>query len=150
MPKPFDTEILELQIKNILQIRQRQQQRNVNADKEIHDDEDTLNKFDRDFINRIKEIVEKNIDNDAFSIADITESLGISRSLLHVKMKSLLNMSMGDYIRKRRLNAACKLLHEGYNVSETAYKTGFADPNYFSKAFKKEFGMTPSEYIEQG
>lgn len=150
VPKPFDTEILELQIKNILQIRQRQQQRNVNADKEIHDDEDTLNKFDRDFINRIKEIVEKNIDNDAFSIADITESLGISRSLLHVKMKSLLNMSMGDYIRKRRLNAACKLLHEGYNVSETAYKTGFADPNYFSKAFKKEFGMTPSEYIEQG
>ena len=53
---------------------------------------------------------------------------------------------MGDYIRKKRLNKACELLRDGYNVTETAYKTGFANPNYFSKAFKKEFGVKPTEY----
>lgn len=106
----------------------------------------SLSKFDKDFINKINELIEKNIDNDEFSIADITQSLYISRSLLHVKMKSLLNISMGDYIRKKRLNKACELLRDGYNVTETAYKTGFANPNYFSKAFKKEFGVKPTEY----
>ncbi len=150
VPKPFDPDILELQVKNILRIRQHQQERNVNVTADSIKEDDKLNKFDKDFINRIKEIVEKNIDNDQFSITDITSSLAISRSLLHVKMKSLFNMSMGDYIKKRRFDLACKLLKEGYNVSETAYKTGFADPNYFSKAFKKEFGLTPSEFIGKG
>ena len=103
--------------------------------------------MNEEFINKINDLIEKNMDNDEFSIADITSSLSISRSLLHIKMKSLLNISTGDYIRKRRLNKACSLLKEGYNVSETAYHTGFADPNYFSKAFKKEFGVSPTEYL---
>ena len=66
-----------------------------------------------------------------------------------MKMKTLLDISTGDYIRKKRLAHACSLLAEGYNVSETAYKTGFSDPNYFSKTFKKEFGVTPTEYHNQ-
>jgi AraC-like DNA-binding protein len=53
---------------------------------------------------------------------------------------------MGDYIRKKRLNKACELLREGYNVSETAYKTGFVYPSYFTRCFKKEFGIKPTEY----
>ncbi|MDR2805827.1 MAG: helix-turn-helix transcriptional regulator, partial [Dysgonamonadaceae bacterium] len=84
--------------------------------------------------------------NDRFSVVDITQNLGISRSLLHVKMKSLLNISMGDYIRKKRLNIACDLLRNGYNVSETTWKTGFTDPNYFSKCFKREFGVRPTDF----
>ena len=95
----------------------------------------------------MKLLVEENLSNSDFSIADITTSLGISRSLLHVKMKSLMNMSMGDYIRHQRMERACQMLREGNNVSETAYATGFTDPNYFSKIFKKSIGRTPTEYI---
>ena len=54
---------------------------------------------------------------------------------------------MTDYIRRRRMARACELLREGFNVSETAYRTGYSDPNYFTKVFKKEFGCTPTEYI---
>jgi AraC-like DNA-binding protein len=106
----------------------------------------SLSKYDKEFISKINELVEKNIDNDRFSVVDITQTLGVSRSLLHVKMKNLLNLSMGDYIRKKRLNKACQLLREGYNVSETTWKTGFTDPNYFSKCFKKEFGVRPTDF----
>lgn len=143
--KPFDPQILELQVKNIIHMKQVQREKVANT---LGSDVESvsLSKFDKDFINQINELIEKNIDNDEFSIADITQALFISRSLLHVKMKSLLNISMGDYIRKKRLNKACELLREGYNVSETAYKTGFANPNYFSKSFKKEFGVKPTEY----
>ena len=77
----------------------------------------------------------------------LQKKCGISRSLLHVKMKSLINISMGDYIRRKRIDRACQLLRQGYNVSETTYRIGFADPNYFSKIFKKHIGVSPSEYI---
>jgi ligand-binding sensor domain-containing protein/signal transduction histidine kinase/DNA-binding response OmpR family regulator len=143
--KPFDPQILELQAKNIIQIKQVQREKiagTLGSDVESA----ALSRFDKEFINKINELIEKNIENDRFSIADITQNLTISRSLLHVKMKSLLNISMGDYIRKKRLNKACELLREGYNVSETTWKTGFADPNYFSKCFKKEFGVRPTDF----
>ncbi len=146
VPKPFDPEILELQVKNIMHMKLIQRERiaqTLGSDVEAT----SLSKFDKEFIEKINKIIEDNISNDAFSITDITQTLFISRSLLHVKMKSLLNTSMGDYIRKKRLNKACELLREGFNVSETAYKTGFSDPSYFSKAFKKEFGVRPTDYL---
>ena len=143
--KPFDPQILELQVKNIIHMKHTQQKKIVNT---LGDDVEStsLGKFDKDFITKINELIEKNMENDEFSVVDITKSIGISRSVLHVKMKSLLNISMGDYIRKKRLNMARSLLDEGYNVSETAYKTGFVYPSYFAKCFKKEFGVKPTEY----
>lgn len=152
--KPFDPQLLDLQIKNIISTRHERQKHMVNtnpADNTSLQEEKSpaISKFDEEFINKINDLINKNIDNDEFSVTDITSALCISRSLLHVKMKSLLNISMGDYIRKKRLNLAQKLLRDGYNVSETAYRSGFSDPNYFSKVFKKEFGITPTEFIEE-
>lgn len=113
----------------------------------LPDDIPTLTRFDQEFLERINALVEANIDNSQFSIADITREMGISRSLLHIKMKSFANASMTDYIRKRRMTRACELLRQGYNVSETAYRTGYADPNYFTKVFKKEFSLTPTDFL---
>jgi ligand-binding sensor domain-containing protein/signal transduction histidine kinase/DNA-binding response OmpR family regulator len=143
--KPFDPQILELQVKNIIQIKQSQREKIVNT---LGRDVESvaMSKYDKEFINKINELIENNIQNDRFSIAEITQTLGISRSVLHVKMKNLLNISLGDYIRKKRLNKACELLSEGYNVSETTWQTGFTDPNYFSKCFKREFGVRPTDY----
>lgn len=147
--KPFDLQILDLQVKNIMKIVSRRQKNLINETVDSDNDNKTqMSKPDEEFFSKINDLINKNIDNNEFSVADITSTLSISRSLLHTKMKSLLNLSIGDYIRKKRLNLAKKLLRDGYNVSETAYRTGFADPNYFSKVFKKEFGMTPTEFID--
>ena len=72
----------------------------------------------------------------------------IGRSLLHTKMKSLMNTSAGDYIRHKRIQKACEMITQGHNVSETAYSCGFSDPNYFSKVFKKMVGVAPSDYVK--
>ena len=145
VPKPFDPQALDLQIGNILQLRSNLQKEIVDTDK---DDMEAvpISDLDRDFINRINQLVDDNIGNADFSIGDVTASIGVSRTLLHVKMKNLINMSMGEYIRKKRLDKACYLLKHGYNVSETAYRTGFSDPSYFSKTFKKHIGVSPTEY----
>ena len=155
--KPFDPQILQLQVNNILQLVKRRQQlilerlRAGEHSPAIGDTEteetQTLSDLDKRFIEKMNSIVEDNIANSDFSIADITTALAISRSLLHVKMKSNLGMSMGDYIRKKRLDKAQQMLRQGHNVSETAYATGFADPNYFSKTFKKHLGISPTDFI---
>ena len=145
--KPFDPQVLELQINNIVQLVKNRQHQLVNTPG-VDAEADTLTGLDREFVRNINGIVEKNIANSDFSIADITSELGVSRSLLHTKMKSLMDISMGEFIRKKRLEKACELLKKGYNVSESAYRTGFSDPNYFSKAFKKQMGVSPSEYVE--
>lgn len=143
--KPFNPQILELQVNNIIQIKQVQRKKIANTLGSDVDSE-SLSRFDKEFIHKMNELIEKNIENNDFSVVDVTRELGLSRSVLHVKMKSLLDISMGDYIRKKRLSKACNLLQEGYNVTEAAYKVGFSDPHYFSKTFKKEFGKNPSEY----
>ncbi len=146
--KPFDPNILDIQVKNLLQlIKQRQTEM---AEARTEDMESVaLSELDKKFITRMNELVDANLANSDFSIGDITRELFVSRTQLHIKMKSLLNMSMGDYIRKRRLDLACRMLREGNNVSETAYATGFSDPNWFSKTFKKHIGVTPSEYVNK-
>lgn len=143
--KPFDPEVLELQVKNIIGLQKSRQNEIVNT-QDNNLDATSLSDIDKDFLHRINELVEQHLGDSNFSVAEITDTLSISRSLLHTKMKNLVNMSMGDYIRKRRLDHACSLLRQGYNVSETAYRTGFADPSYFSKTFKKHIGVSPTEY----
>jgi len=105
------------------------------------------NPRDEKLLNEIKTFIDDNIENENLSVSDITQAVGVSRTVLHVKMKNLIGMSIFEYVRNLRLNKAKELLKEGFNISETAYKTGFSDPNYFSKCFKKKYGSTPSDYI---
>ncbi len=148
--KPFSPHALKLQVKNIVKRLQAQQKRLAGIPEHEDVAADRLSKLDKDFLNKINVTVKENLGNSDFSVEDVTKTIGISRSLLHNKMKSLLNISMGSYIRQKRLEEAKRLLQEGYNVSETAYKTGFSDPNHFSKTFKKQFGMNPGEYVKNG
>lgn len=149
VPKPFDPETLLLQTANLLRLLRNRQERIVEEGEGAIDANDTMTPIDRDFIHRIVTLVDQNIGNADFSVTDITVQLAVSRSLLHTKMKSLMNISAGDYIRHVRIKKACSMLAEGYNVSETAYACGFSDPNYFSKAFKKQTGIPPGEYRSQ-
>lgn len=143
--KPFDPQVLELQVKNILQLV-KNRQIDIMADGGTSTGDNSLNELDKKFLNEVNKLIEEHIEDSEFGVNDVTEALHISRTTLHLKMKNLVNVSMGGYIRHKRLVRACELLKQGYNVSETAYGAGFADPNYFSKVFRKAFGVSPTQY----
>ena len=98
---------------------------------------------------QITEIVEKQLDNSEFTIEEFAKQLGMGRTLFYQKLKSLVGLSPVDFVREIRLKRAMQLLTEGqYNVSAVAYMSGFNDPKYFSKCFKKRFGKSPSDYCK--
>ena len=95
-------------------------------------------------------IIEKNITNTDFSVDDLTKSLHLSRTHLHRKLKSLTDQSATEFIRNIRLKHAIKLMKTGdYKINEIGYAVGFNSHNYFTKAFKKQYGKSPSEYIKE-
>lgn len=103
---------------------------------------------DKNFMPQIDEIISAHIGDDSLSVETLVDGLGIGRSKLFEKMKALLNTTPRDYIQKRRMERAAELLKEGsLNIAEIAYKTGFGHPPYFTRVFKKYYGVTPTEYI---
>ncbi|MDE5942189.1 MAG: helix-turn-helix domain-containing protein [Muribaculaceae bacterium] len=105
------------------------------------------NHVEREFIAAVDKLIAANLSNTDFCVDTITSTLGMSRTLLHNRIKSITGRSISDYIREKRFAEAVRLLSDGYNVSETAWRCGFADPGHFSKMFKKRFGILPSRYI---
>ncbi len=79
----------------------------------------------------------------------LADSIHLSRSSLHRKLKALSGMSTTELVRNYRLQKATALLREGYNSSDAAYKTGFGSPAYFTKSFREVYGMTPGDYIRK-
>lgn len=144
--KPFNTQALELIVQNMLRTRD-QNRKQLKDDPEFNITAVAKNPRDEKLLNAIKEFVNENIENENLSVSDITQAVGVSRTVLHVKMRNLLDMSISEYVRTLRLNRAKELLLEGHNISETAYQTGFSDPNYFSKCFKKKYGSSPTDFI---
>ncbi len=91
--------------------------------------------------------LENNLDNGDVSAEDIASALHISRSVLFDKCRTLLGKAPTEYLRDLRFGKAAEMIAEGsLTIAEIAYRTGFNDAHYFSKAFKKRFGVTPSEY----
>ena len=96
------------------------------------------------FFEKLNAIIEENISNDEFSVEELSQAVGMSRSQLHRKLSALADLSASHYIRNYRLKRAKEFLvnHAG-SVSEIAYMTGFGSPAYFNKCFREYFGETP-------
>lgn len=108
---------------------------------------ENLSKQDRNFLDLLYASMEKHVSEQDMSINTISQELLISHSKLNYKLKELTGETPGSFFRKYKLNTAARLLREGkYNVSEVAYLTGFGTASHFSVAFKKQFGVSPSEY----
>lgn len=144
--KPFNNTRLELQVRNLLNTRQNNMLRfKHNPQTDVRSLAKTPH--DEKFMERLVELIMSNLDNDQFSIKDITDSLSVSRSFLHIKLKNLADLSATEFIRTIKMKEARKKLLSGMNVSETSFAVGISDPNYFSKCFKKQFGQTPTEFL---
>lgn len=94
----------------------------------------------------VLQCIDKNLHNSQFSVEIICLEVGLGERQLQRKLKAITNKSPNQLIRSVRLHRAKELLlKRSATISEVAFQTGFANPSYFSKVFKKEFGIRPSE-----
>lgn len=98
------------------------------------------------FLQKLTEVVEKNLDNEQFGVEDLAREAGMSRSQIHRKLQELTGQSTTQFIREIRLQYAMELLRKQVGtVSEIAYRVGFNSPTYFSKCFHDYYGFPPVE-----
>jgi ligand-binding sensor domain-containing protein/signal transduction histidine kinase/DNA-binding response OmpR family regulator len=143
--KPFHPALMRKQISNLLNTKENQKKLYIANKVELSDI--VANERDKKLITDIEKIILKNLDNEAFSINDIMKEIGIGRTLLHVKLKSVVGLSTTEFINNIRIKESVKALLSGSNVSEAAYATGFSSPGYYTHCFKKIFGLSPTEYL---
>lgn len=144
--KPFDMSVLKARLRNLLRNRKKLQ----SAVSSCSPDQSEIvydNPLDKEFMKRIDALIEEHLDDSEYSVNGLCRDIGMSRSSLFNKIKALTGQGPNDYSRFIRLRHAAELLmKKQYNVSEVATLTGFGDPKYFSTAFKKQFGQSPSKY----
>lgn len=120
------------------------------ADMNLSAENITVPGSDKDFLENLDKVIFDNISDPGFSNDQIADALFISKTTLIRKVKGLLGTTPNDYLRQQRLALAAKmLLKEGCRISDVCYSVGFNTPSYFTKCFKKEFGVLPAEYIKQ-
>lgn len=145
--KPFDLPVLKSKIATILNNRTLYRRKYI--DKSAFNDESIhLHELDKKFMEQVVEHIEEKMVNEDFSIDTLAMEMAMSRSVFFKKMKSLTGQSPQDFIRDLKMKRAATLLNEKkYSISEIAYLTGFPNSKYFSTAFKKYYGKTPSEFV---
>ena len=144
--KPFEPDELRARIKNLIEQRKRLH-KHFKELGILELNETEITSLDKKFMQQVYDIISNNISNQSFGLEMLAENLSISRSLLHKKMFSLTGESPGEFIRRIRLNKASNLIENNFgNISEIALEVGFSNPAYFSEAFKRQFGVPPSQY----
>ena len=148
LDKPFHISYLSARIRNLLESRrllfQKFSRTPYASLKSI-----AGNKTDEDFLVKLNEIIEKNIENSDFSIDNLAKEIGISSSGLFAKIKQISGVTPNRLILSMRLKKAAELLNERrYRVNEVCYRVGFNNPSYFAKCFQKQFGKLPKDFTD--
>jgi signal transduction histidine kinase/DNA-binding response OmpR family regulator/ligand-binding sensor domain-containing protein len=146
LTKPFDIELVIQRIKSIIQNRKAVREKALKIIDENNTDTLYTNELNDKFVKKAVEVVRSNMDNTEFGKEEFASAMYVSPSLLYKKIKSLTDRSPVDFIKSIRLNHALELLQtRKHTVTEVSEMCGFSSIKYFSEAFKKHFGKTPSE-----
>jgi YesN/AraC family two-component response regulator len=150
LTKPFSTEELRLRVNNL--IRQRQQLREkFSRSLRLLPAGAAVVSADERFLQKVLLVMEANVANAEFDVEAFSREVGISRAQLNRKLTALAGQSPAEFIRSFRLQKAAALLKSQVgNVSDVAYKVGFTNLPYFSKAFRDYHGVAPSELLAGG
>ena len=146
--KPFEPAVLSALIQSQLKNRERVRKLLTNATTtEDEGVENALSEQDKHLMEELYKLMEDELSNSELDVTRITKMLYISRTKLYYKIKGLTGETPSNFFRTYKLNRAAELLKSGkYTVSEIADKCGFSTQSHFSVVFKKQFGVTPSEY----
>lgn len=143
LSKPFHQEELKVRLEQLIEIRRKLQERYANLN--LEEMNQLPSNVEDEFLRKVRQIVEANLSDSEFDIAQLCRAVGMSRSQLFRKLKALTGKSASLVIRSIRLQKARHLLKTSrINVSEAAYTVGFKDLAYFSKCFSEEYGEQPS------
>ena len=160
--KPFSATYLKARVKNLLTQRQKLQgiYRNnlmtgtlatTSEEETVEEKGPEMSSNDRKFMDKLVDLMEKNMDNGELVVDDLVQELAVSRSVFFKKLKTLTGLAPIEFIKEMRIKRAVQLIETGeYSMTQIAYMVGINDPRYFSKCFKQKMGMTPTEYRDKG
>mgnify|MGYP000721324344 CR=1 FL=1 len=143
--KPFSATYLKARVENILTQRVKLQQlycaNLMNIQPVAEEEQQTqpeMSSHDRKFMEKLTELMEKNMDNGDLIVDDLVQELAVSRSVFFKKLKTLTGLAPIEFIKEMRVKRAAQLIESGdYNMTQIAYMVGINDPRYFSKCFKQ-------------
>jgi DNA-binding response OmpR family regulator len=144
--KPFNFEELAARIKNLIEQRKHLREK---FGKEINVKADSVssNAVDKEFVQKIIDIIEKNLGDEKFDSAMLSELLFVSRSQLNRKLHAVTGQGPGEFIRIYKLKRAAQMILENrLSITQIAYEVGFGSPAQFTRSFKKYFNCLPSEF----
>jgi signal transduction histidine kinase/CheY-like chemotaxis protein/AraC-like DNA-binding protein len=146
LSKPFDELELKVQLENLLHIRKMLQEHYKVSESKVESQAEPKPIEDA-FLIKLKALIHAKLDDEDFGILQLCRSMQMSRTQLHRKITALTGKSTSIYLRYLRLQQAKILLKkEELNISEVAFAVGFSDPNYFTRTFTEEFGITPTGF----
>ncbi len=146
LTKPFSAKELKIRVKNLI-IKRSELRKKFSRATIIKPSEVSAVDADRQFLQKTIKSIEAHFEDEQFSVERLSEEISMSVSQLNRKLKALIDQPAGQLIRSLRLQRAADLLSQNAgSVAEVCYKVGFGDQSYFSRAFKKQFGCSPSEY----
>lgn len=145
--KPFYAKELRTRVKNLLHQRDRLKEKYSRLSL-IKPDDIPLKSIDQAFLEKVVKVIESSLGDERFGVQELIREIGMSRTQLHRKLKALTNQSSNEFIQNIRLQRASEMLKNNTGtIAEIAYRVGFANPPYFTRAFKQHFGHTPSEHL---
>lgn len=145
--KPFDVDSLKSIINGVILNREKVKGKYKSYLSSQHLKDATFSNADEKFVLKLEEFVEKNISDENLNIDSIALEIGVSKSLLHSKVKAILGVTVVNYITDKRISKAKELLLlDDLAMSQIAYDCGFSSQAYFTTVFKKNVGMTPLMY----
>lgn len=144
--KPFDTNLLEVRVNNILKSRKSLIEK-FKIDTILEPKELTATSADEMFLQKAIDLIEQNMTNTEYTINDFISEMNMSRSVLYRKLKALTDQSITEFIRTIKLKRAAQLiLKTQLSISEIAFDLGFNDLKHFRISFQKLFNELPSQY----
>lgn len=150
--KPFNMEELDTLIINLITNRIRLQKKYTGMqiqDNKVSPSSNTPN-YNEQLMERIMKVINENLSNPQLNIETLAQEIGISRTQLYRSMKEITGLNPSDFVRTIRLRQAAELLKDkNLNITQVAYSVGFSSQTHFSSAFKKQYGISPTEYKEK-
>ena len=152
--KPFSIELLLARIDNLLTQRRKlfekfSSQAARNKAVELVVEDVVVTDRDEEFMKEVMSWLADHIENSDLTIDQLASHLGLGRTTMYNKLKSLTGKSPVELIKEYRITKSRMLLGTGqFSVSEVAYKVGFSDPGYFSRCFREQYHMSPAEYLK--